>query len=49
MAFFHWLTLLFIGCKLTGHIDWSWWRVLSPSLGLFALTFIVLALVAMVD
>ena len=26
------LTILFIGLKLTGHIDWSWWWVLSPSL-----------------
>ena len=24
------LTVLFIGLKLTGHIDWSWWLVLSP-------------------
>jgi hypothetical protein len=24
------LTLLFVGLKLTGHIDWSWWWVLSP-------------------
>lgn len=26
------LTILFIGLKLTGHIDWSWWWVLSPLL-----------------
>lgn len=24
------LTLLFIGLKLTGHIDWSWLWVLAP-------------------
>ena len=24
------LTILFIGLKLTGHINWSWWWVLSP-------------------
>lgn len=24
------LTLLFITLKLTGHIAWSWWWVLSP-------------------
>lgn len=24
------LTILFIGLKLTGYIDWSWWWVLSP-------------------
>lgn len=24
------LTLIFIVLKLTGHINWSWWWVLSP-------------------
>ena len=24
------LTILFIGLKLTNHIDWSWWWVLAP-------------------
>lgn len=24
------LTVLFVGLKLTGHIDWSWWWVISP-------------------
>jgi hypothetical protein len=24
------LAILFIGLKLTGNIDWSWWWVLSP-------------------
>jgi len=24
------LTWLFVGLKLTGYIDWSWWAVLSP-------------------
>lgn len=24
------LTILFVGLKLAGHIDWSWWWVLSP-------------------
>jgi len=35
------LTILFIGLKLTGHIDWSWWWVLSP---LWISVFIVLTL-----
>lgn len=30
------LTLLFIGLKLTGYINWSWWWVLSPMLGVVA-------------
>jgi hypothetical protein len=24
------LTVLFVGLKLTGNIDWPWWWVLSP-------------------
>ena len=24
------LTILFVGLKLTGYIDWSWWWVVSP-------------------
>lgn len=30
MGFGGWLTLLFIGLKLTGHITWPWIWVLSP-------------------
>lgn len=28
---FNLLALLFIGLKLTNHIDWSWWWVLAPA------------------
>ncbi len=38
------LTILFIGLKLTGYINWSWWWVLSPMLGGVALLLIGLAL-----
>jgi hypothetical protein len=31
------LGLLFIGLKLTGYIDWSWWLVTLPLWGPFAL------------
>lgn len=27
------LTVLFVGLKLTGYIDWSWWWVLAPAWG----------------
>jgi len=40
------LTILFIGLKLTNHIDWSWWWVLSPIwivLAVILIIFIVLA------
>lgn len=36
------LTLLFIGLKLTDHIDWSWFWVLSPMI--FAVTFTIFLL-----
>lgn len=36
------LTLLFIGLKLTGYIDWSWWWVLSP----FWIEFLIIIVVA---
>lgn len=29
-TFLELLTLLFIGLKLAGYIDWSWWWVFSP-------------------
>jgi hypothetical protein len=42
------LGLLFIGLKLTGYIDWSWWLVLLPIYGglvlfasLIALSFVM--------
>lgn len=50
-AFVSMLTVLFIGLKLTSHIDWSWWWVLSPLwlpvtvfLGILIVALIVLAL-----
>jgi len=36
------LTVLFIGLKLTGYIDWSWWWVLAPLWGQFALVLVIL-------
>lgn len=45
------LTVLFTGLKLTGHIDWSWWWVVSPLWISFAfglLTLVILLVVAVV-
>lgn len=39
------LTILFIGLKLTHYIDWSWWWVLSPIWGVFALVLAVLLVI----
>lgn len=36
------LGLLFIGLKLGGVINWSWWWVLAPLWGPFALVLLVL-------
>lgn len=38
------LTILFIGLKLTHHIDWSWWWVLSPLWIGFALWAVIVVL-----
>tara|TARA_R110000822_G_scaffold217593_2_gene352123 strand:- start:415 stop:615 length:201 start_codon:yes stop_codon:yes gene_type:complete len=40
------LTLLFIGLKLGGAINWSWWWVLSPVW--ITAAFVVLCLMALV-
>ena len=33
IGFFGLLGVLFIGLKLTGYIDWSWWWVTAPLWG----------------
>lgn len=38
--FLYALTVLFIGLKLTDHIDWSWWLVLAPIIYMAVMTFI---------
>ena len=43
-GFFALLTLIFITLKLTDHIDWSWFWVLSPMLLPFLFVVGVLAL-----
>jgi hypothetical protein len=45
------LTILFIGLKLTGYIDWSWWWVLSPiwiSILLFVFVLLVILVIAVI-
>lgn len=44
------LTVLFIGLKLGGVIDWSWWWVLSPlwiGFSIIALVFAIAAAIAL--
>ena len=50
IGFFGLLTVLFIGLKLTGYIDWSWWWVLSPlfiglGIGIFFLIIMIIVMV----
>ena len=42
------LTLLFIGLKLGGVIDWSWWWVLSPVWIGVALVIVILLVVGII-
>lgn len=44
MGLLSWLTVAFVVLKLTGHIDWSWWLVLSPVLVGIGLWVVILAL-----
>lgn len=39
------LQVLFIGLKLVGKINWSWWLVLFPMILYFILYFFILVLV----
>ena len=43
------LTILFVGCKLAGVIDWSWLRVLSPALIWWVLVFVVEFVIAVME
>lgn len=42
------LTLIFITLKLTGHIIWSWWWILSPIWIGFVIIFIFLLVKLMI-
>jgi hypothetical protein len=46
IGFFGLLTILFVGLKLTGYINWSWFWVLSPLIFscLIGLLFLLLVL-----
>lgn len=42
------LAILFIGLKLAGFINWSWWWVLAPLWGPFVLIVLVIAVIVAV-
>ena len=43
------LTILFIGLKLTGFINWSWWLVLLPAYSGILLAAAILILAVALD
>jgi hypothetical protein len=43
------LTILFIGLKLTGYIEWSWWWVFSPIWITILIVFVLIIILAMVQ
>lgn len=46
MGFTGWLTILFVGLKLTGYINWPWIWVLSPIwIGLLIVIFFAVLLI----
>lgn len=48
-GFFGLLTILFIGLKLTGFIDWSWWLILSPLWGPLVFLALLVAIIALLQ
>lgn len=50
VGFLDLLTLLFIGLKLCGVINWSWWWVLSPFLFQFGIVavFLVISIIVLI-
>ena len=48
IGFFGLLTIVFITLKLTGHIAWSWWWVLSPLFAPLAILLVFLLVVFLV-
>ena len=42
------LTVLFVGLKLTGYINWSWWWVLSPIWITILIAIIILVIIFIV-
>ena len=37
----HLFTLLFVGLKLGGIIDWSWWLIFAPSIAVFVIALVM--------
>lgn len=44
ISFFGAMFLLFLGLKLVGYVDWSWWIICAPLYGPWILLFFVVIL-----
>jgi len=49
IGFFGLLTVLFIGLKLTGYINWSWFWVLFPVISVFSFVIIFLIFIVLIN
>jgi len=49
MSFISGLTILFVGLKMTGYINWDWWLVTSPLWGMFTIQVIAGIISAVLD
>lgn len=49
IGFFGLLTIAFIVLKLTHFIDWSWWWVLSPALGVAVIVILILIVLGIIS
>ncbi len=51
LGFFGAMFLLFLGLKLTGYIDWSWWWIFAPLWGpaVFVLVVVIIVVVFNLD
>lgn len=49
IGFFALLGLLFIGLKLAGFINWSWWWVLLPLYGGIGIVVVILLIVLIIS
>jgi len=49
VSFMGLLTIVFITLKLTDYIDWSWWLVLLPLYGGFALVIFIILVAAAIS
>ena len=48
ITFLELLTIVFVACKLTGCITWSWWWVLAPLWAPIAIGLVVLLVASLI-